>query len=254
VVSDDSEETSSILEETKEYYRQRAAQFADWHRGEYDGGSEPDMSVFEEAKILLDALQAENLEGAVPEIASGTGIWTEALAKTANSVTALDSSPEMLERCKSRLGANPGVRYVVADFYDWIPDQEYDAASFSFWISHVPASKLDQFVSKLSDCLKPGGKIFFVDQQTHKMKHEDLVRSGGEVAWRTLDNGKRFKVFKHFYPPEEIRESFLAHGITTKITYTPSHFFYVQGEKIPGSRDQFEKRINPVDWHKVGED
>jgi len=41
-------------------------------------------------------------------------------------------------------------------------------------------------------------------------------------------------VFKHFYTPEEIRESFLAHGITTKITYTPSHFFYVQGEKIPG--------------------
>ena len=242
---DDSEEISSILEETKEYYRQRAAQFADWNRGEYDGGPEPDASYFEEAKILLDALQAENLEGAVLEIASGTGIWTEALAKTATSVTALDSSPEMLERCRSRLGANPKVRYVVADFYDWAPDQEYDAASFSFWISHVPASKLDQFVSKLSGCLRAGGKIFFVDQQTQEMKHEDLVRSDGEVAWRTLDNGKRFKVFKHFYTPEEIRESFLAHGIATRITYTPTHFFYVQGEKIPGSRDQFEKRSIP---------
>lgn len=154
MVIDDSEEISSILEETKEYYRQRAAQFADWNRGEHDGGSKPDTSVFEEAKILLDALQAENLEGAVLEIASGTGIWTEALAKTASSVTALDSSSEMLERCKSRLGTNPGVRYVVADFYDWIPDQVYDAASFSFWISHVPASKLDQFVSKLSELSK----------------------------------------------------------------------------------------------------
>ncbi len=89
-MTDDSEEVSSILEETKEYYRQRAAQFADWNRGEYDGGSEPDTSVFEEARILLDALQAENLEGAVLELASGTGIWTEALAKTATSVTALD--------------------------------------------------------------------------------------------------------------------------------------------------------------------
>ena len=234
-VIDDSEEISSILEQTKEYYRQRAAQFADWNRGESDGGSKPDSSVFEEAKILLDALQAENLKGAILEIASGTGIWTEALAKNASSVTALDSSPEMLERCRSRLGADPRVRYVVADFYDWIPDQEYDAASFSFWISHVPSSKLDKFVSKLSGCLKTGGRIFFVDQQTQEMKHEDLVRSGGEVAWRTLDNWKRFRVFKHFYTPEEIRDSFLAHGITTKITYTPSHFFYVQGEKIPGS-------------------
>ncbi len=185
---DDSEEISSILEETKEYYRQRAPQFADWNRGEYDGGSEPDASYL-----------------------------------------------EMLDRCRSRLGANPRVRYVVADFYNWIPDQEYDAASFSFWISHVPASKLDQFVSKLSSCLKPRGTIFFVDQQTQEMKHEALVQSGGEVAWRTLDNGKRFKVFKHFYTPEEIRESFLAQGITTKITFTRTHFFYVQGEKIPGS-------------------
>ncbi len=235
MVVDDSEEISSILEETKEYYRQRAPQFADWNRGEYDGGSEPDASYLEEAKILLDALQTQNLKGSVLEIASGTGIWTKVLAKTATSLIALDSSPEMLDRCRSRLGANPRVRYVVADFYNWIPDQEYDAASFSFWISHVPASKLDQFVSKLSSCLKPRGTIFFVDQQTQEMKHEALVQSGGEVAWRTLDNGKRFKVFKHFYTPEEIRESFLAQGITTKITFTRTHFFYVQGEKIPGS-------------------
>jgi ubiquinone/menaquinone biosynthesis C-methylase UbiE len=239
---DDSKEISSILEETKEYYRQRAAQFADWNRGKYDGGADPDSTYFEETKILLDALQAENLRGMVLEIASGTGIWTELLAQTAESVTALDSSPEMLERCRSRLGENPRVRYVVADFYDWVPDREYDAVSFSFWISHVPASKLDQFVSKLSDCLKPGGKVFFVDQQTREVMHEDLVRSGGEVAWRTLDNGKRFKVVKHFYTPEEIRESFLAHRIRTKITCTPAHFFYVQGEKIPDARDQLEKR------------
>lgn len=230
----ESEEISSILEETKEYYRQRATQFADWNRGEYDGGTEPDSSYLEEAKILLDAPQAENLTGGVLEIASGTGIWTEVLAKTATSVTALDSSLEMLERCRLRLGENPRVRYVVADFYNWIPDREYDAASFSFWISHVPASKLDQFVSKLSGCLKPGGKVFFVDQQTQEVKNEDLVTQGGEVAWRTLDNGKRFRVFKHFYAPEEIRESFLAHGIKTSINYTPTHFFYVQGERIQG--------------------
>ncbi len=79
------------------------------------------------------------------------------------------------------------------------------------------------------------------------MKHEDLVRSGGEVAWQTLDNGKRFKVFKHFYSPEEIRESSLARGITTNITYAPTHFFYVQGEKIPRTPRSIRKTINPVD-------
>jgi SAM-dependent methyltransferase len=222
------------LEETKEYYRQRASQFADWHRrtGEYEGGPPLDQSYFDEAKVLFDALEGEHLTGNVLEIASGTGIWTEAVIKTASALTALDSSKEMLEKCRSRLGTNPKIRYVVADFFDWIPDREYDAVTFSFMISHVPASKLDEFVRKLSRCLRPGGRILFVDQQTQAIKSEKLDQPGGEVAWRTLENGKRFKVIKHFYTQDEIRESFRAHGISLKITNTPTRFFIVRGVKI----------------------
>ena len=230
----DPKETYRILEETKEYYRQRASQFADWHRhtGKYDGGLALDQSYLDEAQILFDALEADCLRGNVLEIASGTGIWTEAVIKTASAVTALDSSEEMLERCKSRLGANPKIRYVVADFFDWSPDQRYDALTFSFMISHVPASKLDEFVLKLSRSLRHGGRTFFVDQQTQAMKYEELDQPGGEVAWRTLENGKRFQVFKHFYTPEEIQKSFLAHEISIKITNTPNHFFYAQGTNL----------------------
>jgi ubiquinone/menaquinone biosynthesis C-methylase UbiE len=230
---DDPDDISRILEETKEYYRQRASQFADWHRhtGRYEGGSELDASYLEEAKILFNALETENLRGEVLEIASGTGIWTEAVSKSASSLTALDSSREMLERCRLRLGPNPKITYLLADFYEWLPTQTYDAVTFSFWISHVPASKLDEIVAKISKCLRPGGKAFFVDQQTQAMKDEILDQPGGEVAWRTLEDGRRFKVFKHFYTPEEIRESFLAHEIKIKITNTPTHFFYAQGEK-----------------------
>jgi SAM-dependent methyltransferase len=233
-VTDEPPETSRILEETKEYYRQRASQFADWHRhtGKYEGGPPLDQSYFDEAKVLFDALEAEHLTGNVLEIASGTGIWTEAVIKTASALTALDSSREMLEKCRSRLGINPKIRYVVADFFDWIPDREYDLVTFSFMISHVPASKLDEFVRKLSRCLRPGGRILFVDQQTQAIKNEDLDQPGGEVAWRTLENGKRFKVIKHFYTQDEIRESFRAHGISVKITNTPTHFFIVRGVKI----------------------
>ena len=232
---DDPDEISRILEETKEYYRQRASQFADWHQRtrRYEGGPELDGSYFEEAKILFAALDAEGLQGNILEIASGTGIWTEAVAKTSSSLTALDSSQEMLERCRLRLGSNPKMRYILADFYEWEPDERYDAVTFSFWISHVPASKLDEVVAKISECLRPRGKIFFVDQQPQALKNEVLDQPGGEVAWRTLENGRRFKVFKHFYTPEEIRTSFLAHGIKIKINNSPTHFFYAQGEKFP---------------------
>lgn len=223
-----------MLEETKEYYRQRASQFADWHRhtGPYEGGPALDQTYFDEARILFDVLEAENLQGNILEIASGTGIWTEAVVKTSTKVTALDSSKEMLEKCKSRLGASPKIRYVVADFFDWSPDQEYDAVTFSFMISHVPASKLDEFVLKLSRCLRQGGRIFFVDQQTQAIKNETLENPGGEVAWRRLENGRRFKVIKHFYSPEELKEAFMAHGFDIENGSTPTHFFWVHGVKL----------------------
>jgi len=232
---DDSNEVNHILEETKEYYRQRASQYFDWaHRtGEYEGGSEPDASWFADAQTVIDALDSSRLVGDVLEIASGTGILTEELVKNAASVTALDSSQEMIERSMSRLKGNPKVRYVLADFYDWTPDMAYDAVAFSFWISHVPSSRLDEFVSKVSRCLKLGGRVFFVDQQRVAMSYEILDRPGGEIATRTLNDSREFKVFKHFYSPDEIKECFLRKGIKTRVSNTPTHFYYVNGEKTP---------------------
>ena len=93
-MNDDPDEENRIIEETKEYYRQRAVQYSDWaHKtGDYEGDSQPDSSFFDEAKLLFDALDAERLVGNVLEIACGTGVWTEAVVKNANLVTALDSS------------------------------------------------------------------------------------------------------------------------------------------------------------------
>jgi len=233
-MSDNSNEVNRILEQTKEYYRQRASQYSDWayRTGEYEGGSEPDMSFFADAKIVIDALESSRLVGDVLEIACGTGVWTEALVKSAASVTALDSSQEMIDRNRSRLKRNPKVRYILADFYSWIPDKAYDAVTFSFWISHVPGSKLDEFVSKVSRCLKPEGGVFFVEQQREAIKNETMDRPGGEIAKRTLDDGREFKIFKHFYSPDEIEECFRRRGITTRVSETPTHFFYVSGVKV----------------------
>lgn len=189
-----------MIDETKEYYRQRASQYSDWSRrtGRYEGGSEPNESFFDEAKMLLDALDSNKLTGDGLEIASGTGIWTEALTRHATTPTALDSSREMIELCKTRLMGTPKVRYVHADFYTWTPDRQYDAVTFAFWISHVPSWKLDEFATKVSHCLLPRGRIFFVDQKSSAMKYEVLDQPGGEIASRTLEDDKTFNVVKHF--------------------------------------------------------
>lgn len=230
------DETKGMVEKTKEYYDQRAPHYFDWAHdtGDYEGEAKPNPSWYAEARTVLDVLEASRLGGNVLEVACGTGILTEVLVKSAATVTALDSSEGMIERCKSRLRENPKVRYVLSDFYVWVPEMAYDAVAFSFWISHVPNSKLDGFASKVSHCLKPRGRVFFVDQREEAMEHESMERPDGEIARRTILEGREFRVVKHFYSPEEIRECFLRNGITVEVSKTPTHFYYVVGEKTVG--------------------
>jgi trans-aconitate methyltransferase len=63
---------------------------------------------------LPRACDAPASAGDVLELACGTGLWTQRLAPHAASLTAIDGSPEMLERCRARVN-DPGVRYVTAD-------------------------------------------------------------------------------------------------------------------------------------------
>ncbi len=224
-----------ILEEMKEYYRQRAPEYDEWfyRKGRYDRGREADQTWFTEVQMVFQALDSMNLKGDILEVASGTGIWTERLVKNATSVTSLDSSEEMIEKNKARVNSDL-VKYVVADFYEWTPDRTYDAVAFSFWISHVPSSKLDEFASKVSLCLKPDGRVFFVDQQRESMStavDHTLNPRGVEVAERKLNDGREFKIIKHFYSPVEIEECFKKNGIRVEVFLTPTHFYYGIGEK-----------------------
>ncbi len=69
------------------------------------------------------------------ELACGTGLWTVELARHADSVTAVDASPEVLGINRARIqetGHETPVRYVEADLFDWRPDAAYDAVFFGF--------------------------------------------------------------------------------------------------------------------------
>src|SRR5262245_16013201 len=88
-----------IVEEQKDYYRARAAEYDDWfyRRGAYDFGPEHTRQWGQEAELVRQTLYNLNLTGHVLEIAAGTRIWTQELIKNAAHVTALDSSPEVLQ-------------------------------------------------------------------------------------------------------------------------------------------------------------
>ncbi len=140
--------SDDVLQQQIAYYRARAGEYDEWfyRLNRYDRGAEINQMWFDEAEIIRKALHFLGHMGEVLELASGTGIWTQELAKMADHVTAIDASEEVLAINRSKLNA-PNVTYQQADLFAWNPDKQYDLVFFSFWLSHVPPERLAPFLA-----------------------------------------------------------------------------------------------------------
>ena len=219
-----------LLAEQIAYYRSRAGEYDEWflRQGRYDHGPELNARWFAEVEQVARALEAFAPAGDVLELASGTGLWTQRLAPTARSVTAVDSSPEVHAINQERLGGVP-VRYVVADLFRWQPDRQYDTIFFSFWLSHVPPERLESFWSIVRAALAPGGRVFFVDalyEETSTAKNHQLEGPDAHAVTRRLNDGQEYRIVKVFYRPEALTEQLTAWGWQVRIERTPSYFYY----------------------------
>ncbi len=193
--------TDALLEEQKAYYRAIASEYED-HGLDAPGQQE-----------LLAAFDAFEITGHVLELACGPGAWTERIAAKATSLTAVDASPEMIARARSRVGDT--VRFIEADLFTWRPDQRYDAVFFGFWLSHIPDEHFEGFWSVIQDSLKPTGLVFFVDDR-HRTAAELIEGSASPVVERKLNDGTTFRAIKvpHEAPGLEQRLRSLGWDIT----------------------------------------
>jgi ubiquinone/menaquinone biosynthesis C-methylase UbiE len=150
-----------LLAEQQAYYRARAPEYDEWwqRRGRYDRGEEVSEEWDRQVREVERSLDAFGATGAVLEIAGGAGWWTERLARRANRLTVIDSSPETLDLNRRRV-ERPDIEYVVTDAFSWEPEGSYDVAFFSFWLSHVPRTRFGSFWNLVETCLAPGGRVF----------------------------------------------------------------------------------------------
>jgi demethylmenaquinone methyltransferase/2-methoxy-6-polyprenyl-1,4-benzoquinol methylase len=189
-----------LLDQLRTYYDERAPDYMDPSKPsdrKGRGGAPEDL-----VRLLVDEFAPT---GDVLEIACGSGAFTREIVRHANAVTALDGSPRMIERNRQEV-ADPKVNYVVADAFTWEPDRAYDAAVFSFWLSHVPPDdRFDAFWSRVAAALNPGGRVCFIDEDDRAAVLEDLVTVDDvPVARRTLADGRGFDVVKVLWRPEDL--------------------------------------------------
>ncbi|HAM02781.1 MAG TPA: hypothetical protein DCQ30_11255 [Acidimicrobiaceae bacterium] len=111
-----------VLAEQVEHYRRRAPIYDTWWQRtrRYDVGVEEKRVWFNEVEQVEADLERFGATGSVLELAGGTGWWTKHLARTARSLTVLDSSPEAIALNRQRVG-RLDARYVEADLFQWEP-------------------------------------------------------------------------------------------------------------------------------------
>jgi demethylmenaquinone methyltransferase/2-methoxy-6-polyprenyl-1,4-benzoquinol methylase len=229
----------SVAAEQIDYYEARAPEYADWweRRGRYDHGPEANERWHDETRVVREALIAAAFAGDVLELASGTGNWTELVARTATSVTAVDASPAMIAVNRERLGrAGLGdrLRYVEADLFSWRPDRTYDAVVIGFFLSHVPDDRLDPILSAVAAALKSNGRVFVVDSKRapSSAPADSPIPAPDEVLTRRrLNDGREYTIYKIFRGPNDYAAAFARHGIAFSGHETPEYFVYGFGRK-----------------------
>ncbi|HEY1834072.1 MAG TPA: methyltransferase domain-containing protein [Solirubrobacteraceae bacterium] len=212
-----SREPEDRLAEQIRYYRTIAPEY---------GAGRLDLPGGEELDAALEGCELTGRD--VLEIACGPGTWTAKLARRAASVTALDSSPEMLALAAARVGSHAGVRFVAGDVFAWEPERRYDVVFFGFFLSHVPAERFERFFALVERCLDPGGEVLFFDD-AYRTPEELVEGPGSENIERRTGRGQRFMIVKAPHEPTELELRLRALGWRIEVRLTSGPFFYGRG-------------------------
>jgi SAM-dependent methyltransferase len=200
-----------LLEEQVAYYRAIAPEYHDHALKEVGGTG------------LEAAIAAAAPAGDVLELACGPGGWTRLLARKAATLTAVDSSPEMLALAAERA---PGARFMRVNLFEWEPDRRYDAVFFGFFLSHVPEERFEAFWSLVARALKPGGRVLFADDGY--ITPEERAYGEGERIRRTLNDGSAFDIVKVPHEPAALEARLRALGWDVRV-HAADPFYWGEG-------------------------
>jgi ubiquinone/menaquinone biosynthesis C-methylase UbiE len=179
------------------------------------------------ARDIATALDEFGPSGDVLELACGPGVWTRQLLRHAATLTAVDAAPEMLARARGRLGEGR-IRFIEANLFEWTPEAKYDFVFFGFWLSHVPLDRFEAFWDLVRTCLKPDGRVFFVDDND-RTPEESVYGEASSAVQRRLKDGTAHRVVKIAHQPAELEERLRRLGWRIRITPLWGPFYYGAG-------------------------
>lgn len=205
----------------------------------YDGHADVQRLAAEKLAGFVEANTRDLIDGTILEIGCGTGLFSRRLVDLflGRRFHLTDLSPEMLERCRIRLGIRDNVQYKVQDF-SACPDEQSAYAMVAAAFSLQWVTDLQTCLENLTQQLVPGGKLFF-----------SVPAAGSFAEWRSLciRAGVPFSAnslpassdFREFAERKQLRLS--VYEETIRIGY-PSFYAFLDNLKLLGAntslRDQ----------------
>jgi len=146
--------------------------------------------------------------GEALDIGSGTGEFARCLATSAEHVTGVDLSPEMVRVARERSRHYPNIDYMVGDIMQMeLSPETYDCVASIATLHHVP---LGPVLEKVKAALKPGGVLLALDLYRNRSGNvADLVAGAIAVPWDValrVVHGVGLRV------PPEVRQAWDEHG------------------------------------------
>ena len=219
-----------ILNDQLTYYRARASEYDESLQGRRRFlGDEASTTIQQELARVRQALHDLGRFDEVLELACGTGTWTRELLRVGTRITALDGSPEMLAIARANVD-NAAVEFLCADIFAWKPTTQFDLVMFAGWISHVPPDRLDGFLDKVRDAVRPGGRVFLVDEPAGGREFSGAVEAG-MYQTRSIRDGRAFRIIKVYYDPLVLRDTLEQHGFDSATADAGEYFFHVTGSR-----------------------
>lgn len=164
----------------------------------------------------------------VLEVACGTGYWTQALARSAASVTALDVNDEVLQIARAKPGVRDNVVFRREDAYA-LPSfpKPFSGGLAAFWWSHIPRARLRAFLARLHRAFAPGATMVFIDNAYVQGSSTPISRrdaDGNTYQRRRLNDGSAHEVLKNFPSEEELRRAVDGLASQVRVGFLPHYW------------------------------
>jgi ubiquinone/menaquinone biosynthesis C-methylase UbiE len=191
---------NQIVEQMQTYYAKRAPV--------YDASMGYDRPETVEHLAPVIALMRDLVRGrTVLELACGPCFWTHQVDSAVKSIMATDYNESTLAEARRKPLDWDKVTLQVADAYH-LPDfpVTFNACMAIDWFAHVPRSRFHEFLCNIQRILVKNSPVVFCDQLAGPHSLSNLYdEEGDHLQTRTLPDGSRYRVIKHFLTDDEFR-------------------------------------------------